>query len=230
MKELIYDEFIQTGVDYEKGENVDTYYENMSFRNYEREAKEIIEEIGMKNIDTLLDLGCGDGGLTSIYSKYAKKVIAADVSELMLSKAKENCMKMKCNNVEFLNKGFLTYSLPDKSVDVIISDIALHHLPDFWKQVAIYRMFKTIKEGGVLYLADQVYSFNVNEYEKELTNWVEFNYMRSRNEKHRQDVITSIKEEYSTFDWILENMLKNVGFHVTKRSDTKCFMTYICKK
>ena len=36
--------------------------------------------------------------------------------------------------------GFLTFTAPEEPVDAVLSSIALHHLPDFWKGVALQRI------------------------------------------------------------------------------------------
>jgi hypothetical protein len=43
-----------------------------------------------------------------------------------------------------------------------VTQIALHHLPDFWKQIALIRIAGMLKDGGRLCLRDMVYSFDPN--------------------------------------------------------------------
>ena len=40
--------------------------------------------------------------------------------------------------------------------DLVISEYALHHLPDFWKAVALERMAGFLRPGGTLRLRDLV--------------------------------------------------------------------------
>ena len=46
-----------------------------------------------------------------------------------------------------------------------------------------------------------------------------------------QEAGMHIKEEYSTFDWIMETLLKKAGFHIDKADYSEGFMAvYICTK
>jgi len=67
-------------------------------------------------------------------------------------------------NIEFHQAGFLTYDHHGEPLDAVVSQLALHHLPDFWKMIALKRIFAMLKEGGKFYLRDVVYSFPVDNY------------------------------------------------------------------
>ncbi|WP_252720640.1 class I SAM-dependent methyltransferase, partial [Acinetobacter baumannii] len=54
--------------------------------------------------------------------------------------------------------GFLSFTYEANAFDLIISEFALHHLPDFWKAVALARLFNALKPGGKLFLRDIVFS------------------------------------------------------------------------
>jgi putative AdoMet-dependent methyltransferase len=51
-------------------------------------------------------------------------------------------------NIEFVHAGFLTYAHRDEAADAVVSRMALHHLPDFWKVVALDRVRALLKKGG----------------------------------------------------------------------------------
>lgn len=50
-------------------------------------------------------------------------------------------------NIEFIQSGFLTYEHQSEPVDLIFTKAALHHLPDFWKQIALLRLNQMLKMG-----------------------------------------------------------------------------------
>ena len=54
---------------------------------------------------------------------------------------------------------FLTYDHAGPPADVVDSRHALHHLPDFWKAMALSRIAGMLRSGGVLRLWDVVYAF-----------------------------------------------------------------------
>ena len=109
------------------------------FRDYEKEANEIIAILGLDNNQTVIDIGCGTGAFVIHASKNCKKVYAVDVSKAMLRCARRKAKKAGIDNLEFHHGGFLTYKHSAEPVDAIVSTLALHHLPDFWKLVALKR-------------------------------------------------------------------------------------------
>lgn len=62
-------------------------------------------------------------------------------------------------NLEVVQAGFLTYEHEGSPADFVYSRYALHQLPDFWKAVALARLRRVVKPGGVLRLWDVVYGF-----------------------------------------------------------------------
>ncbi len=49
---------------------------------------------------------------------------------------------------------------------------ALHHLPDFWKGVALSRTRDLLTPGGVLVLRDLVYDFGPAEADRNIEEWL----------------------------------------------------------
>jgi ubiquinone/menaquinone biosynthesis C-methylase UbiE len=129
----------------------------------------------------------------------------------MLRCARRKAKKARLNNIEFHPGGFLTYDHRANPVDAIVSTVVLHHLPDFWKLAGLKHLARMCKAGGKLYLFDVVFSFDMNDYENRLDRWV-----RTTGEKvgstFAAEVKTHVREEYSTFDWIMEGMLERAGF------------------
>jgi hypothetical protein len=41
-------------------------------------------------------------------------------------------------------------------VDAVVTTLALHHLPDFWKGMALKRVHGMLKRGGRLYIHDVI--------------------------------------------------------------------------
>ena len=56
----------------------------------------------LNNEDVVLDLYCGTGTITSIISRYVKKVIGIEIVEDAIKDAKENLKINNINNVEFI--------------------------------------------------------------------------------------------------------------------------------
>ncbi|MDX2495835.1 MAG: class I SAM-dependent methyltransferase [Desulfuromusa sp.] len=75
---------------------------------------------------TILEIGCGNGRMTSEMAKYATKIVATDLNFEVLEQAKKN---VTAENVEFLYTPDGTPNLPTQSFDIIIYTLSLHHIP-----------------------------------------------------------------------------------------------------
>lgn len=231
MNTWLYNEFRHCGTDYADAGQADVYDEqHLKFRNYEREFWGMIDFLGLHDTEnmTMIDLGCGTGA-TAIYAAGRfRTVYAVDVSEVMIGKAKKK-ITTPAQNLRFVHAGFLSYDHAGDPADLVVSKAAFHHLPDFWKQVALLRMNRMVKSGGLLYLHDIVFQFEPQEYERRINAWIS-RFGEVAGEEFRREVETHIRDEYSTFGWILEGMLKKAGFSVEKCRSSDGFLTeYACR-
>jgi ArsR family transcriptional regulator len=98
------------------------------------------------------DLGSGEGLLSELLARRAKKVIAVDNSEKMVAfganKAKKNGLK----NLEFRLGDLENPPIEPGSVDLVILSQALHHAADPAR--TIQSAYKILKPGGQLWLLD----------------------------------------------------------------------------
>ena len=169
-----YDEMQQVGTDYTDEAQVEAYDRQMQrLRDVKEEAKAIIKSITIKRDETILEIGTGTGSFAIEASQHCKKVTAIDVSRKMLEFAQQKARMNGITNVEFNHAGFLTYGHTGKPFDAVVSQLALHHLPDFWKMIAIRRIFGMLKAGGKFYLKDTVYSFDVDDYKNYFDNLID---------------------------------------------------------
>lgn len=101
---------------------------------------------------TVSDMGAGTGAFALHAAKHCQKVYALDVSSAMLNRCQKKCGEMWLSNVLYCHGGFLTYEHEAMPAEAIVSIAALHHLPDFWKLVALTRAAEMLKVGAVLSL------------------------------------------------------------------------------
>src|SRR5690606_16087925 len=83
-------------------------------------------------------------------------VHAVDVSEAMLACARSKAAQAEIKGIQFHHAGFLTLELPPASVDCFTTTFSFHHLTDFWKGIALKRLYGMLKPGGQLYIKDVV--------------------------------------------------------------------------
>jgi putative AdoMet-dependent methyltransferase len=226
-----YDEMKHSGVDY-ADEAVAKSYDSChgTFRNYEQEAQGIIAKLGVGPDSAILDMGCGTGAFAVHAARHYRKVYAVDVSETMLNCARQKAMQAGLDNIEFRHGGFLTYEHEAEPVDAASSVVVLHHLPDFWKLVGLRRLASMLKPGGRFLLFDVVFSFEPAQYASYLQKFVDVMgvQMGPGGETRAQ---THIREEYSTYSWIMEGLLERAGFTIDSVDYQQgCLATYLCSK
>lgn len=231
MKDWIYDESTHVGVDYSQKDNAHRYDDQMErFRDYENEVKIVIEKLDVSepNNLTVIDMGCGTGAFSIHASKFFKKIDAVDVSEQMLKIAKSKANLKKIDNIDFYHSGLLQFQ-PKEKVDLVFSKWTLHHLPDYWKQAALLNMNSMLKPEGILFLSDVVFKFDPDfeKYIDGLLNQLSNDFSKDFVDETK----VHIKDEYSTFNWILKGLIQRAGFSIEKSDTQDCLASeYLCRK
>jgi len=209
-----YDEMKQTGVDYSSVEQVQHYDDmHQRFRDYEKNSNAIIKLLNLDSNSTVIDMGAGTGAFALHAAKHCRKVYAVDVSSAMLEHCRKKGEGMGLSNVLYCHGGFLTYEHEAEPADAMVSIAALHHLPDFWKLVALRRAAGMLKAGGRFFLFDIVFPSATKDLEDRLDAWVRSIAERSGHELAAEAKI-HIREEYSTYDWVMEGLLERAGFKI----------------
>ena len=97
---------------------------------------------------------------------------------------------------------------------MVTTKSALHQLPDFWKQIALLNVAGYLKPGGLLYIWDVIFTFPPAEHAQHLQTMVdEFGHTDGQGFS-REDFESHIREEFSTYAWILEGLLDRAGFDI----------------
>jgi hypothetical protein len=87
-----------------------------------------------------------------------------------------------------------------------------------------------LKPGGKFYLFDVVFSFDANEHRSAVDGWVQST-SQNVGPEFKEEVETHIRDEYSTFDWIMEGLLERAGFKIVNADYQDDFLVkYLCSK
>jgi SAM-dependent methyltransferase len=86
--------------------------------------------------DTVLDLGCGTGAIGLALAEDARRVLGRDISEGMMAEAREKAAARGLDNVS-IEAGTFREPNVEESVDIVVSNFAMHHLSDEEKRAAI---------------------------------------------------------------------------------------------
>ncbi len=123
-----------------------------------RNSRMIIELAKIKPGDSVLDVACGSGNLTLTARTYAGptgKVHGIDASPEMIDVARKKAAR-RGTGVVFDVGLAEKLAFPDATFDVVISRLAIHHLPDDLKRAAFAEILRVLKPGGRVLIADFV--------------------------------------------------------------------------
>jgi SAM-dependent methyltransferase len=192
----------------------------------------LLRDLGLNESHTLVDLGAGTGTFALAAAPFCRRVVAVDVSRAMLTVLGERAARLGIGNVEDAQAGFLGYEHRGEAADFVYSRNALHHLPDFWKGLALARIAAILRPGGVLRLRDLVYSFDPSEAESIIGAWLDRAPDDPERGWTRSELEKDVREEHITFSWLLEPLLERAGFAIRDASydASRVFAAYTCVK
>ena len=105
--------------------------------------------------DSVLDVGCGTGGVTLPAKIRAKQgnVYGIDPSPEMIAVARKKAAH-KGLEIDFRVGVIEALPFPDSSLDVVTSSLMMHHLPEDLKVRGLAEIYRVLKPGGRLLIAD----------------------------------------------------------------------------
>ena len=172
-------------------------------------ARAALKMLGVQRGWRIADIGCGNGVLATEAALMGAEVDAIDISPAMLALAEIYARDRKAP-VRSQSAGLLSFAYRPESYDLIVSEFTLHHLPDFWKAVAMSRIYRALKPGATFYLRDIVSASMPDAVERDVEQWADFEI--KNHDVQRESVVNHMRDEYSTFGWVMERMLTDVGF------------------
>lgn len=223
-----FDESKMAGVDFKDAAQVEAYDRNQTSSTPEKEQA-LVARLGILPGQTVIDLGAGTGTFAIQAAMAGASVHAVDVSQAMLTYAERKAQKVGTDAVKFHRAGFLTYEHQGNLADVVITKNALHILPDFWKMAAFLKITALLKPKGKFYLRDAIFSFPPAEYKTAIDEWIEQVAKPEGQGWTAKDFEMHVREEHSTFAWIIEAMLTRSGFEIVEVNyQSPTYAEYLC--
>jgi len=224
-----FDEFKHLGVDFDSPEEV-AQFDRKQGTSVERDNA-LLDRLGAGSDHVLVDLGCGTGHFACRAALRCSEVHAVDISPAMLDAGRRRAESIGVRNISFHHAGFLTYEHAGVPADVVTTKSALHHLPDFWKVAALQHIHGMLRPGGTFYLWDAIFSFPPETYAESCRKWIDAFGSDDPGGFSRAEFATHIREEFSTYDWLMEPILAKCGFEIAeKNTPRETTVEYICRR
>ena len=224
-----YDETKMSGVDYLQAEEVAAYDRmHRKFRDYAKSTERIIHRLALGRDSTVIDLGSGTGAFALHAAKRCGTVYAVDVSAAMIGYCRDRAAEEGLTNIVLCQEGLLTYEHAAGPVDAAVCVAALHHLPDFWKVAALTRCRAMLKPEGKLYLFDVVFPSGEVNLQDRIDEWIA-SIETMADGRLAQEAVIHARDEFSTYDWIMEGIIRKSGFRIDAAEYAEGFRaTYVC--
>jgi SAM-dependent methyltransferase len=194
------------------------------------EDLKVLQEYGLNKESVVIDLGAGTGVFALSVAPYCKRVIAVEIAPAMAWVIEGRADGAGIDNVDVVQAGMLSYEHQGDPADFVFSRNVLHHLPDFWKALALSRIADMLNPGGLLRLHDLVYSFDPRDTEAVFESWFANAVERAADGYTARELQTHVRTEHSTFSWLLEPMLERAGFEIQSATHrpSRTYSVYDC--
>ena len=204
-------EFSPVGVDLASAEAVERYDRSQGTDPALDGA--LLDRLGVGPGTRFVDLACGTGSLVVEAARRGADAHGVDVAERMLAHTRRRAQNAGVT-VSLHHAGFLSYRHGGPPADVVTTRSALHQLPEFWKQAALLEIARYVRPGGLLYVWDLVFSFPPGEYAEHVQRMIDELGRTDGQGFSRADFESHVREEFSTYAWILAGLLERAGFTV----------------
>ena len=122
---------------------------NILLGSYSQYMHSLIEFSDLTANDVVLDIGCGTGELEYHLSNYipCKNIFAVDISEKMVSIAKEKMKEINCPATILVNNA-MPLPFEDNKFDIVFTSMVMHHFNDEEKKKVLHEIKRVLKPNG----------------------------------------------------------------------------------
>lgn len=156
----------------------------------QRRAQLITAGAGLGTGVKALEVGCGTGLFSAIFSQTGGSIVAVDLSDDLLERARARALP----NVTFLHKGFEECEV-DGPFDAVIGSSILHHLD---LDAALPKILRLLRPGGVISFAEP--------------NMLNPQIALQKNIPWIKRMMGDSPDETAFFAWSFATRLRSVGF------------------
>jgi ubiquinone/menaquinone biosynthesis C-methylase UbiE len=115
-----------------------------------------------------VDLGCGSGQLTLSLAQQVASIVAVDISQTMIDLLAEHAASAGIANLEGVASPIERLTFPEGSLDLVVTNYALHHLRDRDKAALVARAHGWLKPGGRLVIGDMMFGRGAAARDREI--------------------------------------------------------------
>lgn len=123
----------------------------------ERVVAAVIAEADPAGGMSAVDLGSGSGQLSIPLARRVERVLAVDISPAMIELLEANAARAGVTNIDTRVGPIESLDLPPGSVDLVVSNYALHHLRDADKARTVEAAATWLRPGGRVVLGDMMF-------------------------------------------------------------------------
>lgn len=123
-----------------------------SYEQYADTVAQILRDAPLARLDTVLEVGPGDGSFLAELSPRFRRVVALDNAASMLERARATATAAGLGNIEFVHGDTSHASLSGLQADCVVINMVLHHTPS--PQQILRDVAGCLAPGGVVLATD----------------------------------------------------------------------------
>lgn len=124
---------------------------------YYRSAKvfKFLEQAGVSVGGSVLDAGCGGGGMPLSFAEEARQVVGIDLAPRFVDAGHRLAAERGLHNLHFTRADGQALPFPDASFDMVLSHAVIEHVADAGRYMR--ELARVLKPGGTMYLSTAPY-------------------------------------------------------------------------